>query len=121
MNVFNEESIQVDRIWCGEGAGTKLRVEHVLSGMVVECVIGFEDEKTRRDELIAKLKEQVLTKYPPSDFLMHFFNCGPGKGESLQLEHKSTGVTVERFAGYEKREEHVQEMIKEMFAKLRER
>lgn len=121
MNFFGNEDISIERIWCGDEIGTKLRVEHGLSGMVLESVIGFEEEKIKKSELIAELRGKVLTKYPPGDFLINFLNGGPGKGESLQLVHKPTGVAVDRFVGYDKRDGHIREALREMFGKLRGR
>ena len=120
MEFFSDEDIRVERIWCGEGTGTKLVVQHVLSGMSAERVIGFDDESRHRRELVVELSHRFSAQYPARDFVMEHMWSGPGKGSSLCLRHTPSGVAVGRVVGYEPVGRYRREMMAELFERLRE-
>ena len=120
MELFNDEDIRVERVWCGEDVGTKLVVQHVLSGIIAERVIGFDEQGRHRRELLAELSHRFSAKYPARDFVMENLWLGPGKGASLCLRHMPSGLAVGRVVGYEPVSRFHREMMTELFQKLRE-
>ena len=120
MEFFSNQDIRVERVWCDERTGTKLVIRHLLSGMSVERVIGFEDENQHRKELVEELSHRFSAQYRAEDFLMEHMWMGPGKGASLRLRHVPSGISVGRVAGYESVPRHQREMMAELFQKLRE-
>ena len=120
MELFSDEDVRVERVWCGEARGTKLVVHHALSGMTTERMIGFDDEGRHRRELVAELSHRLCERYPARYFVMEHMWGGPGKGSSLCLQHTPSGVTVGRVIGYDPVAHYRREMIAELFEKLRD-
>ena len=121
MQLFSEEDIQIERVWCGESIGTKLVVQHGASGMSAERVIGFDDEGPHRRDLVAELKQRFFAQFPDREFIMEHLWCGPGEGAALWLHHTPSGIKVGRVIGYEPVARHTSGMMAEMIERLRER
>ena len=119
MQLFSEEDIRIERVWCGESIGTKLVVQHEASGMTAERVIGFDDENLHKRELVAELKQQFFSRFPDKEFIMERLWCGPGKGAALWLLHTPSGIKVGRNIGYDPVARYVPEMFAEMVERLR--
>jgi hypothetical protein len=119
MELFSEENIQIDRVWCGESIGTKLVVQHAASGMTAERVIGFDDESVHKRELLAELQERFFARFPEKDFIMEHLWRGPGKGAALSLQHRPTGTKVDRYIGYDPVARFVPGMFAERVEQLR--
>jgi len=120
MELFSDDEIRVERVWCGESVGTKLVVRHLLSGLSAERLIGLEDEGRHRRELVAELSHRFSNQYPARDFILERLWCGPGKGASLCLRHEPSGISVGRVVGYEAEARFLREMRTELFERLRE-
>jgi hypothetical protein len=118
MKLFDEEDIQVERIWCGEESGTKLLVKHNQTDLVAERMIGFEDEGQHRHELIAELAHRFSKQFPPEHFIIEHLWLGPGEGAALQLRHAPTGISVGRNVGCEPQGRYQRELFAELLRKL---
>lgn len=119
MHIFDEQDIQWERLWLGPDEGTKLVVRHLPSGLSAEHIIGFEDEGPHRRKLHTELSHKFEQMYPASDFILDHIWCGPGKGTSLRLSHRPTGITVDRNVGPEAQAKHQHELLQELFTRLK--
>ncbi|RYD49421.1 MAG: hypothetical protein EOP83_25195 [Verrucomicrobiaceae bacterium] len=120
MELFSDEDIQIERVWCGESIGTKLVIQHSASGITAERVIGFDDESLHKQELVAELKQRFFTQFPNRAFIMEHLWRGPGKGAALWLHHTPSGIKVGRVIGYDPVARHPSGMMAEMMGRLRE-
>jgi protein subunit release factor A len=118
MQFFDEDDIYIESIWCGEQSGTMLRAKHIPTGIVVERIIGFEEQAAHRREIRKEVSKRFSAQFPPEDFVIEHIWRGTGKGAALRLCHKPTGIFVERVVGYEAQTPHRRQMLCELFAKL---
>jgi hypothetical protein len=118
MKPFEDENIQIERVWCGERTGSKLVARHAISGLTAERIIGFDEESKHRRELAEELRRKLSAQYPPEQFIFDHM-CGP-QGASLCLRHVPTGVSVARHIGRASFSRYRREMMQELFQRLRE-